>query len=253
MLSNDRLDDIALLEDLSMTAWPAPRRLVHCGWGVYFADGHTGRANSANALVPLTQVDDATIEVVEAAYRHQGLPAMFRLTPLCPDSLGDRLRARGYNVASESHVMRVSLPAVSADVKFNTEVQILTRLEPSWLAAYRAMVPVPEAEMPALMAILSGIAVPTRYALLIQEGEPVAACLMVLDRGWAGFFKVACRPDHRGQGLTRRLLTDLMARAAADGAGGGYLQVGVDNAPAIALYRRLGFQPFYRYAYAKRG
>lgn len=248
MLSCDCLDDIALLEDLSMTAWPAPRRLIHRGWALYFADGHTGRANSANAVVPIAAIDDAVIDMVEATYRGQGLPPMFRLTPLCPPDLTDRLRGRGYRTASESHVLWRSLDR--ADAGPDSDVRIVDRFDPAWLAIYRTMVSVADAELPALTAILSGIVARPLYALLLEDGEPVAACLAVLDRGWVGFFKVACRPDRRGRGLTRRLMVDMMARAAGEGAVGAYLQVGTVNAPALALYRRLGFQPLYDYAYA---
>ncbi|WP_165772236.1 GNAT family N-acetyltransferase [Niveispirillum lacus] len=252
MLSPDQIDDIALLEDLSMTAWPAPRRILHRGWALYFAAGHTGRANSANAVVPLRAIDDATIDMVETEYRRQGLPPQFRLTPLSPPDLSVRLAGRGYHIASKSLVLCRSLDEIALGTP-DAAVRVQDRLDQAWMAAYRRMVPVPEAEMPALLSILNAIAARPRFATLWQDGEPVAACLSVLDRGWAGFYKVACRPDRRGQGLPRRLMTDMLARAAREGAVGAYLQVGADNAPALALYRRLGFRHLYDYAYAKRG
>jgi len=252
MLSPDRIDDIALLEDLSMTAWPAPRRIIHKGWALYFAGGHTGRANSANALVPLNAIDEATIEMVEAEYHRQGLPPQFRLTPLSPPDLGSRLAGRGYHIASESRVFFRSLDDIAVGVP-DAAVRVQDRLDQAWMQAYRRMMPVPEAEMPALLSILNGIAARPRFAVLWQDGEPVAACLSVLDRGWVGFYKVACRPDRRGQGLSRRLMADMLARAAGEGAVGAYLQVGAANAPALALYARLGFRHLYDYAYAKLG
>ena len=252
MLSPDRIDDIALLEDLSMTAWPSPRRIIHRGWALYFAAGHTGRANSANAVIPLATIDEATIDMVEAEYRRQGLPPQFRLTPLSPPGLGGRLADRGYRIASESKVLFRSLDDIQVGSP-DAAVRVQDRLDQAWMDAYRRMVPVPEPEMPALLSILNGIAVRPRFATLWQDGQPVAACLSVLDRGWAGFYKVACRPDRRGQGLPRRLMTDMMARAAGEGAVGAYLQVGAANAPALALYARLGFRHLYDYAYAKRG
>lgn len=252
MLSPDRIDDIALLEDLSMTAWPAPRRVAHRGWALYFAAGHTGRANSANAVVPLAAVGDTDIDLIEAEYRRQGLPPMFRLTPLTPSDLGPRLAARGYVVAGESKVLFRPLDGLAGAAP-DAAVRVQERLDQAWMDAYRRMNPVPEGEMPALLAILSGIAVRPRFATLWQDGKPVAACLSVIDRGWAGFYKVACHPDRRGQGLSRRLMTDMLARAAAEGAVGAYLQVGAANAPALALYDRLGFQHLYDYVYTKLG
>lgn len=252
MLSPDRISDIALLEDLSMTAWPAPRRIIHKGWALYFAAGHTGRANSANAMVPMSAIDDTTIDMVEAEYRRQGLPPQFRLTPLSPPDLAARLAERGYGIASRSRVLFRPLEDIRA-AESDAAVRVQDRLDQAWMNAYRRMVPVPEAEMPALLSILNGIAARPRFAMLWQDGEPVAACLCVLDRGWAGFYKVACRPDRRGQGLTRRLMADILARAVEEGAAGAYLQVGDANVPALALYARLGFQHLYDYAYAKLG
>lgn len=253
MLSPDRIDDIALLEDLAMTAWPAPRRMVHRGWALYFADGHTGRANSANALVPAAAMDDDAILAVEQAYRRQSLPPLFRLTPLSPPDLLGRLLLRGYAVTSESHVLWRELTGDGVAREFDTDVHVLNGFQPAWLEAYRTMVPVLEPEMPALTAILSAITADARFALLMQDGMPVAACMAVIDRGWVGFFKVAGRPDRRGRGYGRRLMSDMMARAAAAGAKGAYLQVGTGNVPALALYRRLGFQGLYDYAYAMKG
>lgn len=252
MLSHDRLEDIALLEDLAQSAWPAPRRLLHRGWGLYFAAGHTGRANSANATVPLAGVDDATIDLIEAEYRRNGLPPQFRLTPLTPSGLPERLLARGYAMATQSKVLFRPLEGADKAAP-DAAVRVQEKLDTAWMDAYRRMVHVPEPEMPALLAILNGIAARPRYAALWQDGQPVAACLAVLDRGWVGFYKVACRPDQRGRGLSRRLMVDMLARAAAEGAVGAYLQVGVVNAPALALYDRLGFRHLYDYAYAKLG
>ena len=252
MLSCDRIEDIALLEDLAQSAWPAPRRLLHGGWGLYFAAGHTGRANSANATVPLARIDEAAIDLIEAEYRRNGLPPQFRLTPLTPPDLQERLLARGYAMATQSKVLFRPLEGMDR-ASPDAAVRVQEKLDTAWMDAYRRMVPVPETEMPALLAILNGIAARPRYAALWQDGQPVAACLAVLDRGWVGFYKVACRPDQRGRGLSRRLMVDMLARAAAEGAVGAYLQVGVANAPALALYDRLGFQHLYDYAYAKLG
>jgi ribosomal protein S18 acetylase RimI-like enzyme len=190
--------------------------------------------------------------MVEAEYHRQGLPPQFRLTPLSPPDLGSRLAGRGYHIASESRVFFRSLDDIAVGVP-DAAVRVQDRLDQAWMQAYRRMMPVPEAEVPALLSILNGIAARPRFAMLWQDGEPVAACLSVLDRGWVGFYKVACRPDRRGQGLPRRLMADMLARAAAEGAVGAYLQVGAANAPALALYARLGFRHLYDYAYAKLG
>ena len=53
---------------------------------------------------------------------------------------------------------------------------------------------------------------------------------------------IAVCTAYRGMGLGDRLLGDLVARAAARGAQSLLLEVRADNAPALALYARHGFE-----------
>jgi GNAT superfamily N-acetyltransferase len=64
-----------------------------------------------------------------------------------------------------------------------------------------------------------------------------------------GLYDVAVPTEHRGQGWGRRLCATLLAQARADGARLAYLQVEADNAPARAIYHRLGFADGYAYHY----
>ncbi|WP_293310614.1 ribosomal protein S18-alanine N-acetyltransferase [Mycolicibacterium sp.] len=50
---------------------------------------------------------------------------------------------------------------------------------------------------------------------------------------------VGVDPDFQGQGIGRRMMTDLLDFAGDDGVV--YLEVRTDNTPAIALYESLGF------------
>lgn len=65
-----------------------------------------------------------------------------------------------------------------------------------------------------------------------------------LDHGGdvADVMTVAVAPAARGQGYADRLLTELLGRAAGGGAGAVMLEVRADNAPALGLYRRHGFE-----------
>ena len=53
---------------------------------------------------------------------------------------------------------------------------------------------------------------------------------------------VAIAPGHRGRGLGRRLLSVCLGMAASRGARRAFLDVRQGNAPARALYARLGFR-----------
>lgn len=58
----------------------------------------------------------------------------------------------------------------------------------------------------------------------------------------AELLSLAVAPEARGRGLGRRLVEDGLARVRADGVRVCYLEVRPANAPALALYRSLGFR-----------
>ena len=69
---------------------------------------------------------------------------------------------------------------------------------------------------------------------------------------WAGVSAVRVADGQRRQGHARALCSALMAWAAEQGAHRCYVQVLVDNAPAIALYEQLGFTTQHRRALHRR-
>ncbi|QJE73837.1 GNAT family N-acetyltransferase [Aerophototrophica crusticola] len=240
------LAEIARLEDLALTAWPAPLTLLHDGWQVRAGGGHTGRANSVNIVGPGCLPVAGKVDVAEGFYRAHGLPPCFRQTPLFPAGLVGELDRRGYRHYQPSLVLTLGeLPQAAPD----PEVRVGRRWDEGWLDGYRTLVPIPERELPWLHRILSAIPVPAIYAGLVLEGTLVATAMAVVDRGWVGLYKVVTHPDFRGRGMARRLLTALLVEARTQGATGAYLQVAAGNGPAVALYRGLGFREAYGYVY----
>lgn len=64
--------------------------------------------------------------------------------------------------------------------------------------------------------------------------------------GFGGLWVV---PEVRRSGLGLAVVGALLDWGAAQGATTAYLQVLADNAPALALYDRLGFREHHRYRY----
>ena len=95
-------------------------------------------------------------------------------------------------------------------------------------------------------AALEVLCKPHGFALVIPAPDGEACALayagMTYALDEASITNVAVRPDHRRQGLARHLLSELMRQARSQGAASLYLEVRVSNAPAIALYRALGFE-----------
>ncbi len=84
-----------------------------------------------------------------------------------------------------------------------------------------------------------------------KEPHGFALSRRVLDE--AEVLSVAVTPAYRGQGYARPLLRRHLDALAARGVRRVHLEVDEDNAPALALYRRLGFRETGRRAayYAK--
>ena len=91
------------------------------------------------------------------------------------------------------------------------------------------------------------LAQPTRTYVVAEKGASII--------GYAGVFvlapqsdiqTVAVDPQHRGTGIADRLIERLMADAAAAGATSMLLEVRADNAAAMGLYERHGFEPLSR-------
>lgn len=88
-----------------------------------------------------------------------------------------------------------------------------------------------------------GVALADSRAVLDAAGA-VAAFVFIAPRPALGRWRIAtvgARPDARGSGAARALITDALQRARAHGLRGVELEVFAQNARARALYERLGF------------
>jgi ribosomal-protein-alanine N-acetyltransferase len=74
-----------------------------------------------------------------------------------------------------------------------------------------------------------------------RDGRVLGTMVFWMVAGEAELLNVATHPEHRGQGIARRLLEHLLGHAGRAHAGRVHLEVRRSNAPAIALYERLGF------------
>jgi ribosomal protein S18 acetylase RimI-like enzyme len=75
----------------------------------------------------------------------------------------------------------------------------------------------------------------------------------VLVEGWLCVTAVTVDDRYRRQGLATAVMAALGAWARAGGGSSCVLQVAASNAPAIALYERLGFTEHHRYHYRRGG
>lgn len=109
----------------------------------------------------------------------------------------------------------------------------------------------------------SALAQPGAFGFIVEDagGEPLGFVLMRAvgasgeTDGEAEVLTIATRPSVRRRGVAVTALKAALAHAKGLGAGRAFLEVACDNAPALALYERLGFVEVGRRAgyYARPG
>lgn len=243
--------DVLALQEVSALGWPAPDTERLGGWLLRAGGGFTGRANSVlpagDPGLPL----DAALRHVEAWYAARRLPAIVQVPlPACAD-LDAALTAHGYGPAfNAAHVLVAEVAGVLATGGGGgPDVRIDPTPSDGWLALYHYR---GARTLPAVARDIMTAPEPVAFATALDGGEPVAIGRAVVTGDWAGVTALEVREDRRRRGLARTVTAALMGWAAGHGARRVYLQVAVDNAPALALYGRLGFTRHHTYHYRRR-
>ncbi len=247
---------IRTIEEHSLNAWPALQTNLQDGWLLRFAGGYTRRANSVNPLYPCLGDPIKNIAACEALYRARGLPVIFKITPASqPAGLDELLFERGYRREAPTSVQLLDLPAVS-DPAANPEkgpqpVKLdhsIEQAEP-WLAAFSRISAAEPGREAIHRQLLQSILADCAYASLAQGGQIVSVGLGILQGGLIGLYDIATHPEHRRRGHAARLIQRLLDWGRSGGAEHAYLQVMLNNPPALRLYERLGFRELYQYHY----
>jgi len=244
------MNEVILYEELAMNAHPALQTQLYDGWVLRFSNGYTSRANSVSMLYPSNLPIEDKVAYCEQIYASQGLPAIFKLINGSPVGFSDFLRARGYEAISPSCMFVCDTPPA---LEIHSDVTITRSFDPQWKQDYFRLNGTNPALTATASAMMNHIQGNVFCAKIIENGKAVACGLCVEERGYAGLFDIIVSSAHRGRGLGHALCGSLMNAAMAEGAKSFYLQVFANNAPAIALYHKLGFARRYNYLYYEEG
>jgi ribosomal protein S18 acetylase RimI-like enzyme len=238
------LDLVHGLETRMMNAWPAIYTQMVDGWIVRLANGYSGRANSASALIPLSKLTDAVLAHVESLFAAAGIRPLVRITPLADASVDAQLAAAGWQLDNESLVLVAPLDGREV---IDAGATFAPRVSQAWAIANATSYGGVKSNAEHLYAIVSRIRPAATFATLHEASEAVAWGIAVTERGFTALQDLVVHPKARGRGLGRRLTTTLMAAGHDAGATHAYLQVSEENRVARALYAQLGFVEAYRY------
>jgi len=239
---------ITTIEELSLNAWAPRQTMLYDGWVIRLANGYTKRANSVNPLYPSNIDIDEKLKFCESLYREKNLPVVFKLTPtVYPHDLDNGLDKKGYQKDSPTSVQTADLEVSDLQVAATAELQ--ESLSNEWLGNFCAMGAMSESHRETLREILLNI-VPRRcFVSLTSKGRVVACGLGVLQSGYIGLFDIATDPNFRRRGYGQEVVTSILAWGKEHGAKMAYLQVMLNNPPALHLYAKLGFREQYQYWY----
>lgn len=242
------IDELARLDRESVAVWPCLREEALGGWIIRFGGGVYGRSNSVQPFGdPGLPLHDA-VDACEAAYRAEGIRPMFRL-PSCLslDELDAMLIGRGYEISDSADVMVASTAGLAVD----PSVRVDTSFDSDWFAAYLGGSGRGAGREAAVEALLNRMPTPRAFARVELEGRIGCVGLGSVHNGTVWLFGIATDPEKRGRGLGTKLVSCLMAWGCEVGASRAALQVSATNEPALAVYRKLGFEYAYRYEYRR--
>lgn len=244
-----RSADIESLERATLQA-VAPEALeVMPGWLLPMDSGTVGRAHSA---VPLAHEapDPAIAPTIAKRYSGRGFRPVFRLPELPAfHGMHRALQRLGFSRFQPT----LTQTARVADLLAGPDAPA-GELEPTPDAAWIAMFlgegldPVDGASR----ARSLGRAHDTLFASLRENGQTLACGAASFGHGWLGVHGMRTAAAHRGRGLAGGLLRTMAQQAQQRGIDRVFLQVDASNAPALALYARLGFTTAWTYAYWRK-
>jgi GNAT superfamily N-acetyltransferase len=239
---------ITNIEELSLNAWAALQTVLYDGWVIRFANGYTKRANSVNPLYPSSIDIDEKLQFCENLYREKKLPVVFKMPPtVYPSNLDDKLCKSGYQKDSPTSIQIVDLEAINLQTPSETEIQ--DNLSNEWLDNFCNMSAVSELHRKTLREILISI-VPRHCFVSLKSDSRVIACgLGVLQSGYIGLFDIVTDIDFRSRGYGQQVVKSILAWGKQNNAKKAYLQVMLDNMPALNLYSKIGFIEQYQYWY----
>ncbi|KQV75797.1 hypothetical protein ASC61_12695 [Aeromicrobium sp. Root344] len=232
------------LTRITSLGWPAIESLALGDWELRTSRRFTGRANSVAVHGDPGVAFDVALDRVVEFYASREVPALAQVV-VGSAAERDFINAgwtpmAGYHGGAVVQVADLD-PAYDADAS----ARIASTADDDWLANYGRV-----NDPAAARAVLEGPAT----VGFVSIGSPAVAIGRVAVTGeWAGIACVEVAPDHRRQGLARRIVETALAWAVERGADKAYLQTMRTNHAALALYEPYGFVDHHDYRYLEPG
>lgn len=249
------MDDIRLLETLTLDTSPALSERHVDGWVLRASGTDTRRANSVTQLERGAMPLGAKVALCEAWYAEQKQPPIFRLTTAISDPALDALLAeRGYVREGGTHIMTMPLDALDAldESESPGSARLIPRSVEEGIGDLHRLKGSSEALARQDLKRQQQWHKPQAYFAIERDGDIVSSGLARTDGPYVGVFNMRTAEHERGNGHATRLVAALLAWGKRSGATRAFLQVEQTNEPALKMYRRFGFAPCYDYWYREQ-
>ncbi len=247
-ITNSNLDLVRRLERHSALCWPATFIDSVYGWEIRRTpDVSSGRVNSVNAIAPQSGKFDLVLLKARELFDEQEEWPLIRIHPLAGEEPVRRLKEFGLHGQGETVVKTLSFSEVNAPPPLSCVVT--DKMTADWLTVFGDAHESNDDERQAIARALSRVTVRQGFAVIYQDGRPVASGRGAMADGWLGLFQISTLPEMRRRGFGAAIVGSLLAWGREAGANGAYLQVEVKNDTARRLYRSFGFAAAYKYSY----
>jgi ribosomal protein S18 acetylase RimI-like enzyme len=246
MTSTAAVPAVVALERLAARSWRGLEERPYGDWLLRAGRGFTGRANSVLVLGDPPEPLEAAIATVTRWYADRGLRPRAQVPLPGAEDADAALAAAGW--ARDEDVLVLTAPLATPWPGPAVPVELAPYPDDAWLTGYRYRgTPLP----PVALEILTSADEPVFASVRL---DPSPAPLAAVARGVVVGDLLVVTAVTVAAGARRRGLGTAVMAALADWArprGGRtcVLQVVASNAPALALYARLGFTEHHRYHY----
>ena len=264
-MNSQKLNQIQILEELSLNALPSLQQILYDGWVLRFAKGYTKRANSITPLYSGSTDLIQKIHRCEEIYHDFALKPIFRLTNAPQARTLDRvLEELGYQ---KKDSVSVQIKAISDDNLFTKDssvnmvgdkpkdlaslrsITLENELSQEWLDHFVYAANLPIQHWDTLSTMLEIIPNPAVYGWLKDRQRFCSCGFGVLENNYLGLFFLLTAKKQRRRGYASQLISAMLNWGESNNAKQAYLQVETENQAGINLYNKLGFTEVYQYFY----
>jgi GNAT superfamily N-acetyltransferase len=236
------------IEELSFNAFPSIQTNFYDGWIIRFADGYSNRSNSVNPIYESTLDCEQKILHCEYLFKMENLSPTFKITPFVkPSKLDSILESKNYQIIRKTSVQTANLENIKKATLNN--IKIYTDINEEWLNTYKFLTNPSIKNYNAHVKIFENITVPKIFVILYNNNDPVACGTGMMENGYIGIYDINVSVDYRNKGYGKQLLLNILNIAKSKNIKTSYLNVMLNNYPALKLYSKLNYKEIYTYHY----